>query len=588
MSYEFTVKYVTEPFYKFWHLIPDKNYKLLYTVGDKDLLINFIDNNYKKGENQIFILGGDYEDELNIDDKMDAIFFRQSFLKSKKKQNEMLIPSSYGCIAGDINMVPCEISDKPKISFCGSKNSHPCREPLFNILENSNDIDCNFIYITTPCCGLVDPEIDKKSKTFTDNLETSEFSFCPRGNGNFSIRFYEALMSGRIPILLETDNELPFEKYIDWNKICVISKNKDELIDDILFFYKNNDLIEIQQKCKQIFKEYFIDKFDILLMTNVMHYISSINNNIVLIPKNFPELSNIFHVNERSYPNFNQIEIYELDLTKKFFIARGSGQESWLSYTLHCLNQTDFAESVINGSNTFFIEGCGIYLKNMDSAKKYAEGHINAFKKVHLYGAIDKINHHYQLKFTEMIANEKIDITTDIGLLFYPEFYYSNPNYMDILKKIYNNKKILVISSHKDSIEHQIPKLKYINPFLETCTFEVIRPPQTSCGNHNNTDWSEHLDTFFSQLQLVNDFDIALICSGGYSIFIAEYIYEKMNRSVIYPGGSLQLWFGIMGNRWKAWWNYYYYPDSKDYWIDPLDSDKPKNNHLVDGNGAYW
>jgi hypothetical protein len=588
MPYNFTIKYVTEPLYKFWRIIPDKNYKLLYTVGHKDLLLNFIDNNYKKGENQIFILGGNYEDELNIDDKMDAIFFRQSFLKSEKKPNEMLIPSSYGCVAGDINMVPCIISDKPKISFCGSKNSHPCREPLFNILENSNDIDCNFIYIATPCCGSIDPEIDKKSKTFNDNLETSEFSFCPRGNGNFSIRFYEALMSGRIPVLLETDNELPFENYIDWNKICVISKNKDELINDILFFYKNNDLIEIQKKCKQIFKEYFIDKFDILLMSNVMHYISSINNNIVLIPKNFNELSNIFHVNERSYPNFNQIEIYELDLTKKFFIARGSGQESWLSYTLHCLNQSDFAESVINGTNTFFIEGCGIYFKNMDSAKKYAEGHINAFKKVHLYGAIDKINHPYQIKFTEMIANEKIDITTDIGLLFYPEFYYSNPNYMDILKKIYNNKKILVVSSHKDSIEHQIPKLKYINPFLETCTFEVIRPPQTSCGNHNNTDWSEHLDTFFSQLQLVNDFDIALVCSGGYSIFIAEYIYEKMNRSVIYPGGSLQLWFGIIGNRWKEWWNYYYYPDSKDYWIDPLESDKPKNNHLVDGNGAYW
>lgn len=588
MSCNFTISYVVEPFSKFLRLMLEKKYTVLCTTGDKDVILNFIDNKYKKDEKQIFILGGDYEGELNIDDKIDAIFFRQSFLKSNKKQNEILIPSSYGCVAGYIDMEPCIISNKPKISFCGSKNSHPCREPLFNILEKSNDIECTFIYTTIPCCGIVDQDIDKKSKTFTDNLESSEFTFCPRGNGNFSIRFYEALMSGRIPVLLDTDNELPFEKYINWNEICVISKNKDELIHDILFFYKNSDLIEIQKKCKAIFKEYFIDKFELLLITDVMHYTSTNNNNIVLIPKNFPHLSSIFRINERSYPNFNQVEIYELDLTKKFFIARGSGQEGWLSYTLHYLNQSDFANGILNGKNEFFIEGCGIYFKNLDSAKKYAAGHVNAFKKVHLYGAMDKTSHPYQIQFTEMIANEKIDITNDIGLLFYPEFYYSNPNYVDILKKIYSNKKILVVSSHKDSIETQIPKLKHINPFLENCTFQVIRPPQTSCGNHDNKDWSEHLNIFFSQLQLVNNFDIALICSGGYSILIGEYIYEKMNRSVIYPGGSLQLWFGIMGNRWKSWWNYYYYPNSKEYWIEPLDSDKPKNSHLVDGNGAYW
>ena len=60
-----------------------------------------------------------------------------------------------------------------------------------------------------------------------------------------------------------------------------------------------------------------------------------------------------------------------------------------------------------------------------------------------------------------------------------------------------------------------------------------------------------------------------------------------MNKSVIYPGGGLQLYFGIMGNRWKKWWKYHR-KGSEEYWIEPLDIDKPTNSHLIDGNGAYW
>ncbi len=47
----------------------------------------------------------------------------------------------------------------------------------------------------------IQTEINKK--LFDENMETSEFTFCPRGNGNFSIRFYESLYSGRIPIIIK-------------------------------------------------------------------------------------------------------------------------------------------------------------------------------------------------------------------------------------------------------------------------------------------------------------------------------------------------------------------------------------------------
>jgi len=239
---------------------------------------NYVNEHYKQGEKQIFLLGGDYEDTLDfIDDKQHAIFFRQSFLSSKKKKNELLMPSSHGCVAGDKDMDICEITDKPKISFCGSKNSHPCRSSLFNILENCQDILCNFDYITVPCTGFVDPKIKQKSLNFNENMKSSEFVFCPRGNCNFSIRFYEALLSGRIPVVVKSNNELPFNRYIKWNKLCVITENESTLVEDIINFHKNNDLVEIQKKCKETFKEYFVDDFDVLLLSEILYYEAGLN-----------------------------------------------------------------------------------------------------------------------------------------------------------------------------------------------------------------------------------------------------------------------------------------------------------------------
>jgi hypothetical protein len=267
---------------KMLELLRDKGFVVISCVGWKEQWINCINERYIPNSKQIFLLGGDYEYSLEImDNKLDAIFLRQSFNVSSKKINEILIPSSYGVIAGDINMEVCEPTDKPKISFCGSPDSHKSRVQLFRILQHSNDIICNFIFTNAPCMGKIDPEIEIKKSTFTENLRTSEFTFCPRGNGNFSIRFYEALLSGRIPVVVKSDNEMPFEKYINWKDYCVVSENESTLVQDIITFHKNNDLNKIQRQCKDIFKEYFIDNFDILLLTEILNCEAQINKDII-------------------------------------------------------------------------------------------------------------------------------------------------------------------------------------------------------------------------------------------------------------------------------------------------------------------
>ena len=102
---------------------------------------------------------------------------------------------------------------------------------------------------------------------FENNMINSHFNICNRGNGNFSMRFYQTLSCGRIPILLNTDMVLPFENEINWNDIIIIGNNEKELIEKLLHCWNNKNIEEMQIKCKEIYNTYFLDNiwFDKIL-----------------------------------------------------------------------------------------------------------------------------------------------------------------------------------------------------------------------------------------------------------------------------------------------------------------------------------
>ena len=85
--------------------------------------------------------------------------------------------------------------------------------------------------------------------------------FCNRGYGNFSYRFYETLMMGRIPLLIDSDCVYPFEEEININDFCLVIDEKDisedYLINKIKEYYTNNNLLEIQKKCRQVWEKYY-------------------------------------------------------------------------------------------------------------------------------------------------------------------------------------------------------------------------------------------------------------------------------------------------------------------------------------------
>jgi hypothetical protein len=164
------------------------------------------------------------------------------------------------------------------------------------------------------------------------------------------------------------------------------------------------------------------------------------------------------------------------------------------------------------------------------------------------------------------------------------EPYYFRDSWMPALK----GKRILIVHPFSKTFQKQLPNLKTIFPgwpWFEECQLEFISPPLTLAGNHGNKSWSNHMDLFLESLAKTKEFDIALVAAGGYGMLISDYIFTKMGKSVMYIGGALQLFFGVIGKRWF---------DNKDIlklvnddWIRPVANDKPANFIKVE-RGCYW
>ena len=66
---------------------------------------------------------------------------------------------------------------------------------------------------------------------------------------------------------------------------------------------------------------------------------------------------------------------------------------------------------------------------------------------------------------------------------------------------------------------------------------------------------------------------------------ICNFIYSELDKSALYIGGALQLFFGVLGKRWVN--NQTINKIKNDYWCYPEDSDKCGRPELVEG-GCYW
>lgn len=164
------------------------------------------------------------------------------------------------------------------------------------------------------------------------------------------------------------------------------------------------------------------------------------------------------------------------------------------------------------------------------------------------------------------------------------EPYYSSHPWTSALA----GKKVVVVHPFQKTIEEQYRKREKLfdNPeVLPIFELRTVKAVQTIAYSEDNRfqSWFDALDYMFTEV-MKEDFDVAIIGCGAYGFPLAARI-RAAGKTAIHMGGATQLLFGIKGKRW----------DNReisirlynDYWIRPVEEDKPEKAGLVE-NGCYW
>lgn len=102
------------------------------------------------------------------------------------------------------------------------------------------------------------PNLQLHMKEFQQSLDKSDYVMCPRGAGNFSVRFYEVLSSGATPLLIESGSELPIVTQNEFWGVNVINLRLFEnwstkIMNDWLNLQINDNYIKRQISNREIF-----------------------------------------------------------------------------------------------------------------------------------------------------------------------------------------------------------------------------------------------------------------------------------------------------------------------------------------------
>ena len=138
------------------------------------------------------------------------------------------------------------------------------RKASLERIKDTHGISSNFILRKSFAEGLRSNDLNARL-SFIDNITNNDYTFCMRGGGNYSLRFYETLCLGRIPLFINTNCVLPFEGKIDWKNLClwVDESDLDRIGEKIIDFHSsitNKEFKERQSYAREVWEKYLSKK----------------------------------------------------------------------------------------------------------------------------------------------------------------------------------------------------------------------------------------------------------------------------------------------------------------------------------------
>jgi hypothetical protein len=135
--------------------------------------------------------------------------------------------------------------------FLGSTSTHASRKGIVKLFPD--------------CCkdsgahwGLDKSLGDGFHKSYIDMLAKCEFALCPRGTGISSVRLFEAMAMGTIPVIIANGYRPPLSNYLNWSEFSVtISENKIKNIPQVLGEFTTEDISSMRQSLEKTYCEHF-------------------------------------------------------------------------------------------------------------------------------------------------------------------------------------------------------------------------------------------------------------------------------------------------------------------------------------------
>jgi hypothetical protein len=252
---------------------------------------SFIDQQSANQKRTVLLFGHDSDYPISEFLQGSPIVFRYSMSKRFKYYDEYSIPFGVRIFKESVQQVSAlPWSNRPKVSFMGWVTSlnpelffYPEEEPA-----DVNRLDSSEIFKISANFGLL---LRKKALHFLANDKRIETDFkinsafflqhereiqaikfqeylklmrethyvlAIRGWGNYSMRLFETLAADRIPIMVDTNQYLPFEDKINWKELGIwIPLDKFSSIAELVVQYHNTgQKIGFQERIKTISNVY--------------------------------------------------------------------------------------------------------------------------------------------------------------------------------------------------------------------------------------------------------------------------------------------------------------------------------------------
>lgn len=185
-----------------------------------------------------------------------GILFRTSFNKSQSSLNEYTLPS----FDRNTQFPISPIGQKGiHIGFCGAL-THPIRYDCVLALNSNSEIIKKMHLRQNFHMHFSKEQQVVNEQQFIETIASCTYQLCNRGAGNFSHRFYETMMFGRIPVIVNTDMLLPCSDEIDWENTIVIANSAKELPGKLIEWHNSHDSIERQANCRSIWEKHLSAK----------------------------------------------------------------------------------------------------------------------------------------------------------------------------------------------------------------------------------------------------------------------------------------------------------------------------------------